>query len=94
MQLSNGFVGDLSFTPDGQSLAYLSSADDLTANPTPPISDTAPASGNPSPLPNAPPTPPANLFLTNLSTGVDDARQRHAHRHALLGQRRLLHPQP
>jgi dipeptidyl aminopeptidase/acylaminoacyl peptidase len=68
-ELSDGFVGDLSFTPDSQSLAYLSSADDLTTNPTPPISDMAPTDSFPSPLPNAPPTPPANLFLTNLSSG-------------------------
>jgi hypothetical protein len=67
-KLSNGFAGDLSFTPDGQSVAYLSSADDLTTNGTPPLSDTAPTSTNP--LPNAPPTPPANLFLTSLATGA------------------------
>jgi hypothetical protein len=67
-KLSNGFAGDLSFSPDGQSVAYLSSADDLTANATPPLADTAPAASNP--LPNAPATPPANLFLTSLATGA------------------------
>jgi Tol biopolymer transport system component len=67
-QLSNGFAADPSFTPDGQSVAYLSSADDLTTNPTPPLSDTAPSSTNP--LPYAPATPPANLFLTNVSSAA------------------------
>ncbi len=68
--LSNGFVGDLQFSPDGQNLAYLSSADDLTGNTPPPLSDPSPNGGAASPLPNAPATPASNLFLTNLATGT------------------------
>ncbi len=64
-QISNGSASDLAFRPDGQSLAYVSMATDLTGNPEDP---------------NAPPGPTgwgaalpfwgSNVFLTDLKTGA------------------------
>jgi hypothetical protein len=64
-KLSNGLTANPSFSPDGHSLAYISSAEDLTGNPAPPPQAAANGSTN-----SASSTAPvANLFLTNLSAG-------------------------
>jgi Tol biopolymer transport system component len=64
--LANGFSINPTFSPDGQSLAYVSNATDLTANPAPPPQVAPTGSGPGSPMPGT--TPADNLFLTNLAT--------------------------
>ena len=51
------------FSPDGHSVAFVSYATGLTANPANPA---------------GPDGPGLNLYVRNLTTGDDDARQRHA----------------
>jgi Tol biopolymer transport system component len=65
-KLSNGMAGNPLFSPDGRSLAYASSALDLTSNAAPPPQVAPPIPGGPS-VPIALP-PGGNLFVTDLAS--------------------------
>jgi Tol biopolymer transport system component len=68
--LSNGNASNLAFTPDGHSLAYLSSASDLTVDPSTKPAVPTPSDGSmPMPMP-MPVLTATNLFLTDLATGA------------------------
>jgi Tol biopolymer transport system component len=59
---SNGTAAGIAFSPDGGSLAYMTSATDLTNN----LPDPTPAPGASSSFPGL----NVNVFITNLTTGV------------------------
>jgi hypothetical protein len=70
--LSNGAAYNLAFSPDGQSVAYVSSAIDLTANPASASgsasTSTTTSAGSATNATGAPAIPITNLFVTNLAS--------------------------